>query len=268
MQSCCGYCDALTDDAIYTVIPFKVTNIGYMYEYCKGLVNPSVEVKSDNVYARQMFQYCTNITSLNVNFSGRLLRNAQYFAQYCNNLDTVTFKFPDSLVMHDYYETGVEYYDMFRYCQNLHYVNLDMSKLANTNTKADFGSMFYQNRYIKEIHGLDFTYLKPYQHPLSNSGQNYYDWHNDSITYGGSYEDLTVFDVTGMLQHSYNFRNITTITHTKIILRHLDTVTNETLGLTYNIMDAIDDSLNEYVDQELKTLALDAMNRGWTFTIV
>ena len=33
-------------------------------------------------------------------------------------------------------------------------------------------------------------------------------------------------------------------------------------------MDAIDDSLNEYVDQELKTLALDAMNRGWTFTIV
>ena len=143
-----------------------------------------------------------------------------------------------------------------------------MSKLANTNTKADFGGMFYQNRYIKEIHGLDFTYLKPYQHPLSNSGQNYYDWHNDSITYGGSYEDLTVFDVTGMLQHSYNFRNITTITHTKIILRHLDTVTNETLGLTYNIMDAIDDELNEYVDQELKTLALDAMNRGWTFTIV
>ena len=268
MQSCCGYCDALTDDAIYTVIPFKVTNIGYMYEYCKGLVNPSIEVKSDNVYTRQMFQYCTNITSLNVNFSGRLLRNAQYFAQYCNNLDTVTLIFPDSLVMHDYYETGVEYYNMFQYCQNLHYVNLDMSKLANTNTKADFGGMFYQDRYIKEIHGLDFTYLKPYQHPLSNSGQNYYDWHNDSITYGGSYEDLTVFDVTGMLKHSYNFRNITTITHTKIILQHLDTVTSETLGLTYNIMDAIDDSLNEYVDQELKTLALDAMNRGWTFTIV
>ena len=268
MQSCCGYCDALTDDAIYTVIPFKVTNIGYMYEYCKGLINPSVEIQSDNVYTRQMFQYCTNITSLNVNFSGRLLRNAQYFAQYCNNLDTVTLIFPDSLVMHDYYGAGVEYYNMFQYCQNLHYVNLDMSKLANTNTKADFGGMFYQDRYIKEIHGLDFTYLKPYQHPLTSSGQNYYDWHNDSITYGGSYEDLTVFDITGMLQHSYNFRNITTITHTKIILQHLDTVTNETLGLTYNIMDAIDDSLNEYVDQELKTLALDAMNRGWTFTIV
>ena len=33
-------------------------------------------------------------------------------------------------------------------------------------------------------------------------------------------------------------------------------------------MDAIDDELNEYVDPELKSLALDAINRGWTFVVV
>ena len=65
------------------------------------------------------------------------------------------------------------------------------------------------------------------------------------------------------------FRNITTLKHTKVILQHLDTVTSETLGLTYNVMDAIDDTLNEYVDPELKELALDAIhNKGWTFVVV
>ena len=33
-------------------------------------------------------------------------------------------------------------------------------------------------------------------------------------------------------------------------------------------MDAIDDSLNEYVDPELKALATEAMEKGWTFIIV
>ena len=157
---------------------------------------------------------------------------------------------------------------MFRYCENLNYVNLDMTSLSATNARADFGEMFYQTTHIKEIHGLDLTYLKPYQKPLTNNGQNAYEWHNDSITYGANFQDLTTFDVTGLLNTSYNFRNINTITHTKAILRHLDTVNNETLGLTYNIMDAIDDALNEYVDPELKTLATEAMEKGWTFIIV
>ena len=33
-------------------------------------------------------------------------------------------------------------------------------------------------------------------------------------------------------------------------------------------MDAIDDEKTESVDQELKTLATEAINKGWTFAIV
>ena len=191
-----------------------------------------------------------------------------YFAQYCTNMTKFNMKFPDSLYMHDYYETGVTHYNMLQYCENLSIVNLDMSSLSKTNTRSDFGGMFYQDKHITEIHGLDLTYLKKFTHPLTSNGQNWYDWHNDSITYGGSYDDLTVFELAGKLNTSYNFRNITTITHTKEILKHLDVVTNETLGLTYNIMDAIDDELNEYVDPELKQLALTARDNGWTFVVV
>lgn len=268
MSSACSRCTSLTDDTIYKEIPYRVTSVSYLYEYCQGLTNPVVNVASDNVNARNMFQYCKNIQTLTVNFNGRLLRESMYFAQYCDNLQTVNLKFPEALTIHDYYETGVTYYDMFRYCGNLNYVNLDMTSFNATNARADFGSMFYQTAHIKEIHGLDLTYLKPFQKPLTNAGQNPYDWHNDSITYGANFQDLTTFDITGLLNTSYNFRNINTITHTKAILRHLDTVTNETLGLTYNIMDAIDDSLNEYVDPELKALATEAMGKGWTFIIV
>ena len=67
---------------------------------------------------------------------------------------------------------------------------------------------------------------------------------------------------------SYNFKNIATMAHTKVILRHLDKVTNETLGLTYNIVDAIDDEKTESVDQELKELANTALSNGWSFIIV
>ena len=268
MESACGYCYSLTDDTIYKEIPYRVTNISYLYGYCRGLTNPVVNVASDNVNATRMFQYCNNIQTLTVNFNGRLLRESMYFAEHCDNLRTVNLKFPEALAIHDYYETGVAYYSMFRYCENLNYVNLDMTSLSATNARADFGEMFYQTTHIKEIHGLDLTYLKPYQKPLTNNGQNAYEWHNDSITYGANFQDLTTFDVTGLLNTSYNFRNINTITHTKAILRHLDTVNNETLGLTYNIMDAIDDALNEYVDPELKTLATEAMEKGWTFIIV
>ena len=269
MQYCCYNCKALTDSAIYSEIPYRVTNIQYMYGRCDSLIEPVVNVASDNVYARNMFEYCNGLLSLTVNFTGRLLRNAQFFAQHCDYLETINFTFPESLVMHtDYYQTGIEYYNMFQYCQNLTNVNLNMSRLANTNTKADFGGMFYQNKYIKVITGLDFTYLKKPAYTMGNSGYGAYDWHNDSITYGGSYDELEILGITGMLQGSYNFRNITTLRHTKEILKHLDTVTSETIGLTYNVMDAINDELNEYVDEELRTLALAAIDKGWTFAVV
>ena len=269
MQYCCYNCKALTDSAIYSEIPYRVTNIQYMYGRCDSLIEPVVNVASDNVYARNMFEYCNGLLSLTVNFTGRLLRNAQFFSQHCDYLETINFTFPESLVMHtDYYQTGVEYYNMFQYCQNLTNVNLNMSRLANTNTKADFGGMFYQNKYIKVITGLDFTYLKKPAYGLTNGGYNAYDWHNDSITYGGSYDELEILGITGMLQGSYNFRNITTLRHTKEILKHLDTVTSETIGLTYNVMDAINDELNEHVDEELRTLALAAIDKGWTFAVV
>ena len=268
MQYCCYNCDSLTDDTIYKVIPYRCTHTQYMYGYCDGLINPIVEVKSDSVYARQMFEYCKNIKTLTVNFTGRLLRTSMYFAQYCTNMTQFNMKFPDSLYMHDYYETGVTHYNMLQYCENLSIVNLDMSSLSKTNTRSDFGGMFYQDKHITEIHGLDLTYLKKVVHPLTSNGQDHYDWHNDSITYGGSYDDLSVLELTGKLNTSYNFRNITTITHTKEILKHLDVVTNETLGLTYNIMDAINDELTEYVDPELKQLALTARDNGWTFVVV
>ena len=62
---------------------------------------------------------------------------------------------------------------------------------------------------------------------------------------------------------------IDTIAHERTMVTHLHTVTEETLGLTYNVMDAIDDEKTENVDEELRTLALDAMNnKGWTFAIV
>lgn len=267
-DSCCVGCNALTDDTIYKVIPYRCTSTSYMYSNCNGLINPVVEVKSDSVYARQMFEYCKNIKTLTVNFTGRLLKTSMYFAQYCTNMTQFNMKFPDSLYMHDYYETGVTHYNMLQYCENLSIVNLDMSSLSKTNTRSDFGGMFYQDKHITEIHGLDLTYLKKVVHPLTSNGQDHYDWHNDSITYGGSYDDLSVLELTGKLNTSYNFRNITTITHTKEILKHLDVVTNETLGLTYNIMDAINDELTEYVDPELKQLALTARDNGWTFVVV
>ena len=170
--------------------------------------------------------------------------------------------------MHEYYGTGVTYYNMFQKCQNLKIVNFDMSSLAETNTKADFGAMFYEDSYIEQINGLDFTYLKKPTRVFTSSGQNPYDYHDDSITFGGNYENLTNFEPTGMLSTSYNFRNITSLAHTKTILNHLDTVTSETIGLTYNVMDAIDDEKTENVDEELRTLALAAINKGWTFIIV
>ena len=268
MSGCCSRCSSLTDDAIYKNIPFRVVNTNYMYERCNGLINPVVNLTCDNVYSKQMFRYCENMTSLTVNFNGRLLRDSSYFAEYCNRLETVNFKFPSALVMHEYYGTGITYYNMFQYCNSLSVVNLDMSKLADTNSKADFGSMFYEDKYITEIHGLDFAYLKKPTRSLTSSGQNPYDWHDTSITYGGTYENLTTLDITGSLTTSYDFKNISTMAHTKVILQHLDTVTNETLGLTYNVMDAIDDEKTESVDQELKALATEAINKGWTFAIV
>ena len=269
MSGCCSRCSSLTDDTIYKEIPFRVTNVSYMYERCNGLINPVVNINTDNVYAKQTFRYCENIKTLTVNFNGRLLRDSTYFAEYCNRLETINFKFPSALMMHDYYGTGVTYYNMFQYCNSLKVVNLNMAKLADTNSKADFGGMFYEDKYIEEIHGLDFTYLKKPVRSLTSTGQNPYDWHDTSITYGAVFENLNTFDVTGALIHSYDFKNINTTAHTKTILRHLDTVTEETLGLTYNIMDAIDDEKTENVDEELRTLALSAMNdKGWTFAIV
>ena len=269
MSGCCSRCSSLTDDTIYKEIPFKVTNVSYMYERCNGLINPVVNINTDNVYAKQTFRYCENIKTLTVNFNGRLLRDSTYFAEYCNRLETINFKFPSALMMHDYYGTGVTYYNMFQYCNSLKVVNLNMTKLADTNSKADFGGMFYEDKYIEEIHGLDFTYLKKPVRSLTSTGQNPYDWHDTSITYGAVFENLNTFDVTGALIHSYDFKNINTTAHTKTILRHLDTVTEETLGLTYNIMDAIDDEKTENVDEELRTLALSAMNdKGWTFAMV
>ena len=269
MSGCCSRCSSLTDDTIYKEIPFRVTNVSYMYERCNGLINPVVNINTDNVYAKQTFRYCENIKTLTVNFNGRLLRDSTYFAEYCNRLETINFKFPSALMMHDYYGTGVTYYNMFQYCNSLKVVNLNMAKLADTNSKADFGCMFYEDKYIEEIHGLDFTYLKKPVRSLTSTGQNPYDWHDTSITYGAVFENLNTFDVTGALIHSYDFKNINTTAHTKTILRHLDTVTEETLGLTYNIMDAIDDEKTENVDEELRTLALSAMNdKGWTFAIV
>ena len=137
----------------------NVTRKEYIYKINMGEYNP--------IEAEYTFQYCKNIQTLTVNFNGRLLRESMYFAQYCDNLQTVNLKFPQALTIHDYYETGVAYYDMFRYCGNLNYVNLNMTSLNATNARADFGGMFYQTAHIKEIHGLDLTYLKPYQKPLT-----------------------------------------------------------------------------------------------------
>lgn len=267
MNHCCASCTSLTDENMYKDIPFRVISINNMYTKCDSLKQPVININSDHIQAKQLFYNCSGITELTVNFNGRQLKNSVEMAANCKELKVVNIKFPDSLLKDEYYQTGTSFYWMFRYCQNLEIVNFDMSKLANTNSKADFGSMFMDNNYIKEINGLDLTYLKKPENKWSSS-QNTYDYHEPSITFGASYDNLETFGLEGMLSSSYDFNNITTVANTKIILQHLDTVTNETLGLTYNVMDAIDDEKTENVDQELKTLALSAIDKGWTFAIV
>ena len=269
MSYCCAGCDSLTDDNMYKEIPFRVTDVTNMYYSCDGLLEPVVNVNTNHVVAKQMFRACPNMTSLTVNFTGTLLEDSVKFAEGCNKLTTVNFKFPSSLLMNDHYHTGVTYYYMFQNCPNLKEVNLDMSKLADSNTKADFGGMFNGNKYIETITGLDFTYLKkPDRSWSSSQGGGSYDSHDVSITYGGGYDYLTTFEPVGLLGLSYDFKNITKLDHTKTILRHLDVVTSETLGVTYNIADAINDEKTENVDEELRTLALTARDNGWSFAMV
>ena len=269
MSYCCSGCSALTDENMYKKIPFRVINTTNMYYNCAGLIEPTININADHIIAKQMFRSCANMTNLTVNFTGRLLRDSVKFAESCNQLTTVNFTFPSSLLMNEYYGTGVTYYYMFQNCPNLKEVNLDMSRLADSNTKADFGGMFYGNKYMETITGLDFTYLKkPTRSWSSSQGGGSYDSHDTSITYGGSYDNLTTLEPTGLLGLSYDFKNITSLAHTKTILNYLDTVTSETIGLTYNVMDAIDDEKTENVDEELRTLALAAIDKGWTFAIV
>ena len=268
MTNCCVNCHALTDDTMYKEIPFKVTSVDNMYGGCKGLIEPTVNVNADTISAKRMFQNCPNITTLTVNFNGFKLTNSVQIARGCGNLDTVNFKFPSSLDMPDYYQTGVTYYEMFTQCQNLRIVNFNMTKLADTNTKADFGSLFLDDQYIEEIHGLDFTYIKQPGRAFDSTG-GYYDYHDPSITYGGSYDNLKVFDVTGSLGASYDFKHIKGVEHIKTILKHLDLgiQTEQTLGLSYNLKDAIDDKVTENVDQELKQYAEAAIASGWSFAL-
>ena len=269
MQSCCSHCDSLTDDAIYKDIPNKVINVQTMYYNCPGLRKPVVNINTDHVIAKQMFRNCNGITELTVNFNGRQLSDSSFIADNCAKLEKVNMKFPKSLVMHEYYGTGVAYYNMFQKCPNLSVVNFDMNSLVNSNTKGDFGSLFLDTKYVKEINGLDFSVLKaPIREFVSSGDHGSYDWHDTSITFGAEYDNLEKLDIVGLLSSSYNFKNITSLKWTKEILRHLDTVTDEVIGLTYNVMDAIDDSKTEYVDPELKELALDAMSKGWTFALV
>ena len=269
MASCCSHCASLTDEGMYKNIPTKVTTINTMYYNCGSLVNPVLNVNTDHVLAKQVFKNCSGIKNLTVNFNGRLLRDSSFIADNCAKLETVNMKFPQALVMHEYYGTGVTYYNMFQKCPNLRIVNFNMDSLAQTNTKGDFGSLFLENKYVQEINGLDFTYLKaPTREFTSSGGQGSYDWHDTSITFGASYDNLEKFGIKGKLSSSYNFKNIASIKWTKEILRNLDSVTDETLGLAYNVMDAIDDTKNDYVDPELKELALAAINKGWIITLV
>ena len=269
MASCCSHCLSLTDDGMYKNIPNKVISINSMYYNCGSLVNPVININTDHVLAKQLFRNCSGIKNLTVNFNGRLLRESQFLADNCAKLETVSIKFPQALVMHEYYGTGVTYYNMFQKCPNLKIVNLNMDSLAATNTKGDFGSLFLENKYIQEINGLDFTYLKaPIREFTSSGGQGTYDWHDTSITFGATYDNLEVLGIKGKLSSSYNFKNISSIKWTKEILKNLDVVTDEKLGLAYNVMDAIDDTKNEYVDPELKQLALAAIDKGWTITLV
>ena len=72
-----------------------------------------------------MFRSRNGITELTVNFNGRLLRDSSFVADNCAKLEVVNMKFPKSLVMHEYYGTGVAYYNMFQKCPNLSVVNFD-----------------------------------------------------------------------------------------------------------------------------------------------
>ena len=269
MTSCCSGCHSLTDSTIYSTIPFRVTGINNMYQGCQGLTKPVLNVNADHINAKQVFKNCPNITELTVNFNGRLLRDSSFLADSCSKLVKASIKFPKSLVMHEYYGTGVSYYNMLQKCTNLKEAHFDMSALKDSNTKADFGSLFYETQYLETITGLDLTYFKkPTRSFTSSGGYGAYDWHDPSVTYGGTYENLTTLELTGKLSSSYDFRNITSLAHTKTILKYLDTVTSEVLGLTYNVMDAIDDEKTENVDPELKELALAAIDKGWTFALV
>ena len=280
MVGCCSYCNSLTDDTIYKEIPFRVTNVNNLYANCNGLLTPTVDINTDQVSINEMFKKCENMIKLTVNCNGRLLLSSIRFAESCTKLNEVHFKFPSSFDnSNNYYATGVTYYRMFKSCPNLEKVYLNMKSLADTNTKADLGEMFIEDNYIKEIHGLDLTYLKKPVRDFNTSQP--YDFHNTSITAGCSLKKLEVFNVVGKLNNSYDFENVTGndimgIEPIKAILRNLNTVTKETLGLAYNLEDALDPEKTDDIDQELQDLVKGSADgtiksleeKGWTIKLI
>ena len=275
MSLCCDGCNKLTNDTMYKYIPAMVNNISSMYSNCAGLtvIDPPINVESTEVNAAKMFKGCPNLTSLKIKFTGGTLLDSRNFADSCTMLKSVEFTFPPSLLKNNDYDTGVTFYRMFYKCEALQDVKLDMTAIANTNTKADFGEMFSGCSNLQSITGLDFSCFKePNSEWKSNKGGGTYDNHNPSITAGGNYSKLTTFGITGLLGFTYDFYDIRGIEWIKEILRHLDTVKSATLGTTYDLENVVENPDSDDIDPEILALVIGtdtnpgASRRGWSFT--
>jgi hypothetical protein len=268
LDSCCYNCDALTDNKIPLALPTRINNTNNMFAYCDGLKNVEIEIPSNSFSAYGMFRGCNNITTAIVKMTGDYCSDMRYIFDNCKYLTNVYVKFPKRLAYDEIYQTGMSYHNMFSYCSRLTDVELDMTSLQNSGTYADFGWMFRQSKSIQNVTGLDLTYVRKTPKGQYISGYSNWDGHSFYLSHDTTFENIENWTFIGALAKSYNFPNIRNIDTIKSILRSLDTVVLETLGLAVNVVDLTDETIVDDVDTELQQLVIQAKNKGWTFTVV
>ena len=251
MRSCCYGCSSLTDDNIYKTLPYNVNNMDYIYYGCHGLINPSIVVNSDRTSSQYCFEGCANMKSIRAEFNGTYSYGFYSFCNNCGELTDAYIKFPYSLYFNDDAQTCSENRNIFAYCRKLVNVELDMTRLES---KADFGGMFRQDKYIESIKGIDLSNLH-----RDDRNSNYNEWY---LTYDTSFEFMKdwVFATdeegnTKKLTSSYKMYNLelTPTATIESLMNGLGTVQAETLTLGKATLERLSEAQ-----------IADAVAKGWT----
>lgn len=251
MRGCCYGCSSLTDDAIYKVIPYNVSNMDSIYYGCHGLINPSIVVDSDRTSSQSCFYGCGNMKSIRAEFNGTYSYGFNSFCNSCGELTDVYLKFPYSLYFNDDAQCCVENGSMFAYCKKLINVEFDMSRLES---KANFGSMFRQDKYIESIKGFDLSNLHRDDRGASDNSRYF--------TYDTSFEFMKdwIFATdeegnTKKLMNSYRIYNLELVPTATLnsLMNGLGTVQAETLSLGQA-------TVNRLTDEQIAN----AVANGWT----